>query len=60
MSKRFARVVRDDKGMAVAEYAVATVAACAFGAVLIKILTGGVLKTALLGTFVKALAKAFT
>ena len=34
-------VARDDAGMSTAEYAVGTVAACGFGAVLYKILTSG-------------------
>ncbi len=40
MSKRFGRIWKRDDGMAVAEYAVATVAACGFAGVLWKILTG--------------------
>jgi hypothetical protein len=37
---RAIRARRDD-GMATAEYAVATVAACGFGGVLVKLLTSG-------------------
>lgn len=42
MSKRFARLrtdVRSDRGLAVAEYAVATVATCGLAGVLYKLLT---------------------
>jgi hypothetical protein len=35
------RLLRSDAGMSTAEYAVGTVAACAFGALLYKILTSG-------------------
>jgi Protein of unknown function (DUF4244) len=47
------RRLRQDDGMATAEYAVATVAACAFAAVLLKVLTGeGVV--AALGRIIRA------
>jgi Protein of unknown function (DUF4244) len=47
------RRLRQDDGMATAEYAVATVAACAFAAVLYKVLTGdGVV--AALGRIIRA------
>jgi Flp pilus assembly pilin Flp len=36
--KYFHQLVRDERGLATAEYAVATVAACGFGGVLLKIL----------------------
>jgi Protein of unknown function (DUF4244) len=39
--------LRHDAGMATAEYAVATVAACAFAAVLYKVVTGGSVLSAL-------------
>lgn len=45
----------EDAGMAVAEYAIVTVAVCALGAVLFKVFTGGELKKELLGIFLKAL-----
>jgi hypothetical protein len=46
---------RGDAGMATAEYAVATVAACGFGGVLIKLLTSGPVVSML----VKAITSAF-
>ncbi len=48
-----------DAGIAVAEYAIVTVAACALGAVLFKMFTGGELKHELLGIFLKALRVTF-
>lgn len=39
MRNILARIRRADAGMTTAEYAVGTVAACGFGAVLLKILT---------------------
>jgi hypothetical protein len=39
MSSTLARLRRTDRGMATAEYAVGTVAACGFGGVLYKLLT---------------------
>jgi hypothetical protein len=47
---------RGDDGMATAEYAVATVAACGFGGVLIKVLTSPSVTQLL----VKAVTKAFS
>jgi hypothetical protein len=38
---RVRSVARGDAGMSTAEYAVGTVAACGFGAVLFKVLTSG-------------------
>ena len=45
--KFFHQLVGDERGLATAEYAVATVAACGFGGVLLKIL-GSVTVTELL------------
>lgn len=45
-----------DRGMATAEYAVATVAACAFAAVLYKVVTGGSVVAALTRIIGSALA----
>ena len=45
--RRVLRRLRDDSGMATAEYAVATVAAVAFAVVLYKIVTSGAVMTAL-------------
>lgn len=39
VARRVAALTRDDDGMATAEYAVGTVAACGFGGILYKILT---------------------
>lgn len=41
MVGRARSVARGDAGMSTAEYAVGTVAACGFGAILYKILTSG-------------------
>jgi hypothetical protein len=47
MARRWAEVRADEQGMSTAEYAVGTVAACAFAAVLYKVVTGGSVVTAL-------------
>lgn len=41
LTERVRSVARGDAGMSTAEYAVGTVAACGFGAILYKILTSG-------------------
>lgn len=46
---------RADAGMATAEYAMGTLAACAFAAVLYKIVTGGAVDEALRSVIGKAL-----
>jgi hypothetical protein len=46
-TRRWAEVLVDEEGMSTAEYAVGTVAACAFAAVLYKVVTGGSVVTAL-------------
>lgn len=54
-----ARSVRgavEDAGMATAEYAIGTLAACGFAALLVAILKGGQVKALLLGVITKALA----
>ncbi|MFI6981879.1 DUF4244 domain-containing protein [Embleya sp. NPDC050154] len=51
--------LRDDAGMTTAEYAVGTVAAVAFGAVLFKIVTSPGVATALTGVITKALDVSF-
>ena len=48
--------VRAEAGMSTAEYAVGTVAACAFAAVLYKVVTGGSIVTALGRLIARALA----
>jgi Flp pilus assembly pilin Flp len=45
--RRFLRRLRDDSGMATAEYAVGTIAAVAFAAILYKVITSGSVMTAL-------------
>ncbi len=48
LATRWARVrASGDAGMSTAEYAVGTVAACAFAAVLYRVVTGGSIVTAL-------------
>lgn len=44
-----------EAGMSTAEYAVGTIAACGFAAVLYKIVTSGAVRTALSGVIEKAL-----
>jgi Flp pilus assembly pilin Flp len=44
---RFLRRLRNDDGMTTAEYAVGTIAACAFAAVLYKVVTSGGVLSAL-------------
>ena len=52
-----ARLVADpEAGMSTAEYAVGTIAACAFAAVLYKVVTGGSIVTALTDLVASALA----
>lgn len=54
-----ARSVRgavQDAGMATAEYAIGTLAACGFAALLVAILKGGQVKALLLGVITKALS----
>ncbi|HET8615803.1 MAG TPA: DUF4244 domain-containing protein [Actinomycetales bacterium] len=53
---RRARGALDDAGMATAEYAIGTLAACGFAALLVAILKGGEVKRLLLGIITKALA----
>ncbi|SEP27898.1 DUF4244 domain-containing protein [Trujillonella endophytica] len=48
LADRWARLVDEpEAGMSTAEYAVGTIAACAFAAVLYKVVTGGSIVTAL-------------
>jgi len=49
---------RDERGTTTAEYAIGTLAACAFAAVLYKILTGGAVAAALGGLVHRALGVA--
>jgi hypothetical protein len=41
LARRWAEVRTEEEGMSTAEYAVGTVAACAFAAVLYQVVTGG-------------------
>lgn len=54
---RRVRVCREagEAGMSTAEYAVGTIAACGFAAVLYKIVTSSAVRTALTGVITKAL-----
>ena len=47
LARRWAEVRTGEEGMSTAEYAVGTVAACAFAAVLYQVVTGGSVVTAL-------------
>ncbi|MYR08054.1 DUF4244 domain-containing protein [Gordonia sp. SID5947] len=49
------RVVTDDEGMSTAEYAIGTIAAAAFGAILYTVVTGDNIVSALTGIIGKAL-----
>jgi hypothetical protein len=49
------RAPRDERGTTTAEYAIGTLAACAFAVVLYKILTGGTVASALAGLVHRAL-----
>ncbi|MFW0786581.1 DUF4244 domain-containing protein [Gordonia sp. CPCC 206044] len=50
-----ARVVGDEEGMSTAEYAIGTIAAAAFGAILYTVVTGDNIVSALTGIIGKAL-----
>jgi hypothetical protein len=56
LAARWALVRDGETGMSTAEYAVGTVAACAFAAVLYKVVTGGSIVTALTDLIDSALA----
>jgi hypothetical protein len=47
LARRWAQALAGEEGMSTAEYAVGTVAACAFAAVLYRVVTGGSVVTAL-------------
>ncbi|GAA3722531.1 DUF4244 domain-containing protein [Gordonia hankookensis] len=49
------RIVADDEGMSTAEYAIGTIAAAAFGAILYTVVTGDNIVSALTGIIGKAL-----
>lgn len=56
---RFARSVRQDRGMTTSEYAVGTIAACAFAAVLYKVVTSGPVQSAMQSLIKEALDAKF-
>ncbi|MDI9918547.1 DUF4244 domain-containing protein [Rhodococcus sp. IEGM 1379] len=58
LSARLTLLVTDDDGMSTAEYAIGTIAAAAFGAVLYSVVTGDSIVTALTGIIDKALKTA--
>ncbi|MCJ0906439.1 DUF4244 domain-containing protein [Rhodococcus sp. ARC_M6] len=58
LSARLTLLVADDDGMSTAEYAIGTIAAAAFGAVLYSVVTGDSIVTALTGIIDKALKTA--
>ncbi|MGW0036766.1 DUF4244 domain-containing protein [Gordonia sp. NPDC003376] len=49
------RLLTDESGMSTAEYAIGTIAAAAFGAILYTVVTGGDIVSALTGIIDKAL-----
>jgi Flp pilus assembly pilin Flp len=53
--KFFHQLLKDERGLATAEYAVATVAACGFGGVLLKILGSATITELLTDLLRKAL-----
>lgn len=55
MTKRLARITRDDRGLAVVEYAMAAVAAAAFAALLFSLIKGGGVSDLLFNVLKKAL-----
>jgi hypothetical protein len=57
LRRRWARLTAEpEAGMSTAEYAVGTIAACAFAAVLYKVVTGGSIVTALTDLVASALS----
>ena len=56
---RLNRLARTDEGMATAEYAVGTVAACGFSSVLYKLLTSDSIGSLLSNVFQRALSSIF-
>jgi hypothetical protein len=56
---RLRRLAHDDHGMSTVEYAIGTVAAAAFGALLYTVVTGDSILTALTGLVERALTVTF-
>ncbi|MCK0439279.1 DUF4244 domain-containing protein [Gordonia alkaliphila] len=52
----FGRLISDDAGMSTAEYAIGTVAAAAFGAILYTVISGDNVVSALTGIISRALS----
>jgi hypothetical protein len=59
LSSRLRRLGHDDHGMSTVEYAIGTVAAAAFGALLYTVVTGDSILTALTGLVERALTVTF-
>lgn len=59
LAPRLRRLGRDDHGMSTVEYAIGTVAAAAFGALLYTVVTGDSILTALTGLVERALTVTF-
>lgn len=57
--RRFRNLVADDRGMSTAEYAIGTIAAAAFAAVLYAVVTGGSVVGALTSIIQRALSVSF-
>lgn len=57
--RRLRRLRHDDRGMSTVEYAIGTVAAAAFGALLYTVVTGDSILTALTGLVERALTVTF-
>lgn len=55
MAARFAVLARDDSGMSTVEYAIGTIAAAAFGAILYSVVTGDSIVGALTNIISRAL-----
>jgi hypothetical protein len=59
MRSRFATLARGEDGMSTAEYAIGTIAAAAFAAVLYAVVTGGSVVSALTSIIERALSVTF-
>ncbi|MHA6619495.1 DUF4244 domain-containing protein [Pseudonocardia sp. DLS-67] len=59
LHRRLRRLRHDDRGMSTVEYAIGTVAAAAFGALLYTVVTGESILTALTGLVERALTVTF-
>jgi Protein of unknown function (DUF4244) len=59
LPRRLRRLGHDDQGMSTVEYAIGTVAAAAFGALLYTVVTGDSILTALTGLVERALTVTF-